>query len=176
MERRNYLAIELARWDIEREASERYIGFVVRSRLKRVPNEAVKCNAFAHEEEARWFPHRCIEFVKSPDGHVLRSNREMRRAFRAYFRDHFARCHDLLVQEFYSYLADFPRLGEAEAVNCEGLVTKCEVCDALKQVDFNKSPGLEGLPYEVVLRDVIHVCPYSDGFVSPLVLSGNHSR
>ena len=34
----------------------------------------------------------------------------------------------------------------------EGLVTECEVCNALKQVGFNISPGLDGLPYEVYLR------------------------
>ena len=32
------------------------------------------------------------------------------------------------------------------------MVTECEVCDALKQVGLNKSPILNGLPYEVYLR------------------------
>ena len=36
------LTVELARGDLERESSERYKGYVVRSRLKRVLNEAVK--------------------------------------------------------------------------------------------------------------------------------------
>ena len=40
----------------------------------------------------------------------------------------------------------------AEAASCEGLVTECEVRNALKQVGFNKSMGLDGLPYEVYLR------------------------
>ena len=62
------------------------------------------------EEEVRRFPHRNIEFVKSPDGHVPRSNREMRDAFRAHFRDRFVRSPDLQVQEFRRYLTDFPRL------------------------------------------------------------------
>ena len=76
----------------------------------------------------------------------------MRDAFRAHFRDRFARCTDLLLQEFCSYLADFPRLGVAEAASCKGVVTECEVHDALKQVGLNKSPGLDGLPYKVYLR------------------------
>ena len=67
-------------------------------------------------------------------------------------RDRFARCTDLPLREFRSYLADFPRLGVAEAAGCEGVVTECEVRDALKQVGLNKSPGLDGLPYEVYLR------------------------
>ena len=76
----------------------------------------------------------------------------MRDAFRAHFRDRFARCPDLPIQEFRSYLADFPRLRVAEAASCEGVVTECEVRNALKQVGLNKSPGLVGLSYEVYLR------------------------
>ena len=76
----------------------------------------------------------------------------MRDAFRAHFRDCFAHCTDLPIWEFRSYLADFPRLGVAEVASCKGVVTECEVRDALKQVDLNKSPGLDGFPYEVYLR------------------------
>ena len=87
---RNSLNVELARRDFEREASELNYGFVVRSRFKRVHSEAGKCNAIAREEEVRRFPSRYIDSVKSPDGRVLRSNREMRDAFRVHFRDCFA--------------------------------------------------------------------------------------
>ena len=111
----------------------------------------MKYNLFMREE-VRSFLHRYIVFVKSPDGHALQSNREIRGAFQAHFCDRFACYPDLPVQEFLSYLADFPCLREAEAVSCEGFVTECEVCDELKQVGFNKSPGLVGLPNEVYLR------------------------
>ena len=88
---------DLARRNLEREASECYKGFVVRNRLKRVSNEAVRCNAFMRKEELRRYTDRYIEFVKSPDGRMLRSNREMREAFWAHFRDHFVRYPDLPV-------------------------------------------------------------------------------
>ena len=145
------LGVELARSDLERENSERYKGHVVRSRLNRVFYEAVKSNATAREE-VRSFPDRYITSVKIADGRLLHSSREMRDAFRTHFRDRFARCPDLPIREFRSYLADFPRLGVAEAASCEGVVTECEVRDALKQVGLNKSPGLDGLPNEVYLR------------------------
>ena len=74
----------------------------------------------------------------------------MRGAHRADFSDHFARCPDLPLQEFRSYLADFSRLGEAEVASCEWLVMR--VRDALKRVGFNMSLGLDGLPNEVYLR------------------------
>ena len=105
----------------------------------------MRSNATAREEEVRRFPDRYIDSVKSPDGRVLRSNREMRDAFRAHFRDSFARCPDLPLQEFRSYLANFPSLGAVEAARCKGVITECEVRDALE-------PGLDSLLYEVYLR------------------------
>ena len=101
----------IAKGDLEREVSERYKGFVVRNRLKRVPKEAVKCKAFMRKEVLRRFPCRYIECVNTPDGRVLRSSREIPEAFRTHFRDRFARCPDLQAQEFRDNLADFPRLG-----------------------------------------------------------------
>ena len=168
------LTVELARGNLERASSERYKGHVVRSRLRRVLNEAVKTNATAREEEVRRFPDRYIDSVKTPDGGLLRSSREMRDAFRAHFRDRFARCPDLPLQEFRSYLTDFPRLGAAETACCEGVVTECEVRDALKQVGLNKSTGPRWFAVRSVLEDVAHVCTYSDGCVQPLVRPGSH--
>ena len=55
-----------------RETSDRYNGFIVRSRLKRTLKEAEKSNVTVREEEVRRFPDRYINFVKSPDGCVLR--------------------------------------------------------------------------------------------------------
>ena len=133
------VAIDLAKGGLERKASERY-------------NEAVKSNALLCKEGLRTFPRRHIECINTPDGCVLRSSREIRGAFRVNFRDRFARCPELQVHEFRNYLADFPRLGEAEAASCEVVVTECEVRSALKLVGLNRSPGLDGLPNEVYLR------------------------
>ena len=98
------------------------------------------------------FPFQYIKSVKSPDKYVLQSNCEMCEAFQEHFHDHFACCPDLLVQEFYSYLADFSHLWEAEAASCESVVTECEVHAVLKQVGLNKSPRLDGLPYKMYLK------------------------
>ena len=97
----------------------------------------MKSNATAREE-LRSFPDRYVDSVKTPDGRLLRSSREMRDAFRAHFRDHFARCTDHLLREFLIYLADFLSLGMGEAACCGGVVTECEARDALKQVGLNK--------------------------------------
>ena len=66
------------------------MGYVIISWLKRVPNKALKCNAFSQEEEVRRFLFWYIKLVKTPDGHGLESNPEMPEAFRAYFHDRFA--------------------------------------------------------------------------------------
>ena len=110
--------------------------------LKRVLNEAVKSNTTAREEEVRRFPDGYIDSIKSPDVHVPRSIREMRDAFRTHFCDRFAYRTDLLPLEFRCYLVDFRA---KEAASCEDVVTECEVCNALNQVDHNKLPGLDGL-------------------------------
>ena len=61
----------------------------------------------------------------------------------------------VLISHFRSFAAILPispRLGAAEAASCEGMISECEFRDVLKQVGLNKSPGLDGLPYEVYLR------------------------
>ena len=109
----------------------------------------MKSNVTVREEEVRRFPGRYIDSVKSPNGCLLRSNRRIHDAFRAYFRDRFALCTDLPLQEFRSYLADLPSQLAASVALRRGVDTEC---DALKLVGLNKSPGLDGLPYEVYLR------------------------
>ena len=81
MEQEDAIAVELVRRDLDRAASERYKGYVIRSKLKAVPNEAVKCKTDVRKKEARRFSHRYIESAKSPVGHVLRSRREIGVAF-----------------------------------------------------------------------------------------------
>ena len=56
----------------------------------------------------------------------------------------------ILISPFRSFAAISPT--SPAAASCKGVVTVCEVRDALKQVGLNKSPGLDGLPYEVYLR------------------------
>ena len=60
----------------------------------------------------------------------------------------------VLISRFRSFAAILltSPASATEATSYEGVITECEVCDALKQVGLNKSPGLDGLPYEVYLR------------------------
>ena len=66
VEGRDSLAIDLARQDPECEANEHYKRYIVRSRLKRVPNEAVKCNTFTYEEEVQKVSLSVFRFCQVP--------------------------------------------------------------------------------------------------------------
>ena len=147
------LAIDVARRDLEHEASEHYKGFVVRNRLKRVSNEAVRCNAFMRKKELRRYTDWYIEFVKSPDRpHAVV---ELQNAWGFFGRISEIGLPAALTswsREFCNYLADFPHLWAVESACCEGLVMECKARNALKQVGLNKSPGLDGLSYKVYLR------------------------
>ena len=60
----------------------------------------------------------------------------------------------VLNSRFWSFAAissTSPALGQLKQL-VQGVVTECEVHDALKQVGLNKSAGRDGLPYEVYLR------------------------
>ena len=98
--------------------------------------------------------------------------REMRDALWMHFRDHFARCPDLSVQEFRSYLANFLRLREVEADSSECFVTEWSVRDALKQVGLNKSPT-RWFTLRSATEAAAHVCAYFNEYVQSLVRPGS---
>ena len=151
----------LARWDLEREASKRCNGYVVRLRLKRVPNEAVKYNAFALEEEVRRFPFRYIDSVKSPDGHVLLSNCEMLEAFRVHFRDRFFSLFwppSSGVSQLFSWLSS-PSGGGSSLLRGFSYWMRDSWCFEARTRLFTRRRVLEA---------AAHVCAYSDGHVPPL--------
>ena len=146
------LDVGLARSDLQRLNSERYEGQVVRARLNRVSNEAVNVDAEMRQEEIRRFPERNIKEIKTPDGDTRRTTNGICNAFREHLAARFTRIEALPVEDFQVYLADFPRLEAADAARLEGVITESEVRAALRTVSTNKSPGLDGLPYEMYLR------------------------
>ena len=100
------LEIELTRRDLECKANECYQGFIVRTRLDRVSNEAVKHNLNSHREELQRFPFRHNKSVMSSNRHKLWSDQEICDTFQADFCDRFTRLPNLLVEVFSSYLAN----------------------------------------------------------------------
>ncbi|CAE1227672.1 unnamed protein product [Acanthosepion pharaonis] len=115
-------------------------------------SEAVNLGADLRREEVRRGGDRYIREVEAPEGHTLRATDDMCEAFRRHFESRFTKEPGLREEEFRSYLADFPRLSPIEAASCEGEITEDEVYVVLKKVGRGKSPGLDGLPYELYLR------------------------
>ena len=54
--------------------------------------------------------------------------------------------------QFDTYLANFSCLLVTEVAGYEGRIKEDEIQEALKSVGLDKSPGIDGLPYEVYLR------------------------
>ena len=98
-------------------------------------------------EELRHATDRHIASVTSPDGQRRTTNETI---CKEYFLKLFTREPELSRAQSDTYLADFPRLSATEAAGCEGRIK--EIREALKSVGLDKSPGIEGLPYEVYLR------------------------
>ena len=80
------------------------------------------------------------------------TNEAICKEFQQYFLKLFTREPGLSSAQFDTYLANFPCLSATEAAGCEGCITEDEVWKAMKSVGLDKSPGINGLPYEVYLR------------------------
>ena len=87
-------------------------------------------------------PSRYIESVKFPDGHVLQSNCKCARPSRCIYRDHFARCPDLLTCPDLAFGRLKPLAARVWLLNAKSLT----------HVGVSKSPGIDDLPCEVYLR------------------------
>lgn len=70
---------------------------------------------------------------------TLRVTKDLCEEFRRYFEGRFTKVPSLNIDEFRSYLADFPWLSPTEAASCEGEITEGEIYLALKKVgrDFS---------------------------------------
>ena len=119
-------------------------ALVVRPRLKRMSCEAMNMA----QELLRHAADRHIACVTSPDGQRRITNEAICKEFRQYFLKLFTREPGLSSAQFDTYLADFPCLSATKAAGCEGLIKE----EALKSAELDKSPGINGLPYEVYLK------------------------
>ena len=145
--------VNVAKAELASLQMKEYQALVVRARLKRISCEATNMAQELQTEELRHAADRQIASVTSPDGQRRTTNEAICREFRQYFLKLFTREPGLSSAQFDTYLADFPRLSATEAAGCEGRIKEEEeIREALKSVGLEKSPGIDGLPYEVYLR------------------------
>ena len=144
--------VNVAKAELASLQMKEYQALVVRARLKRISCEATNMAQELQTEELRHAADRQIASVTSPDGQRRTTNEAICREFRQYFLKLFTREPGLSSAQFDTYLADFPRLSATEAAGCEGRIKEEEeIREALKSVGLEKSPGIDGLPYEVYL-------------------------
>ena len=127
-------------------------ALVVWARLKRMSCEATNMAQELRAEELRHAADRHIASVTSPDGQRQTTNQAICKEFQQYFQKLFTREPELSRAQSDTYLADFPRLSVTKAAGWEGGIKEDEIREALKSVGLDKSPGIDGLPYEVYLR------------------------
>ena len=127
-------------------------ALVVRARLNRMSPEATNMAAELRLEELRSASNRHIASVTSPDGRQVTTDKGICEEFRSYFQDLFTREPGLSSAQFDTYLADFPCLEATESAGCEGHITEAEIREAISNVGTEKTPGIDGLPYELYLR------------------------
>ena len=144
--------VNIAKAELASLQIKEYQALVVRARLKRMSCEATNMAQELRTEELRHATDRHIASVTSPEGLRRTTNEAICGEFRQYFLKLFTREPGLSSAQFDTYLADFPRLSATEAAGCEGCIKEEEIRDALKSVGLDKSPGIDGLPYEVYLR------------------------
>ena len=139
--------VNVAKAELTSLQIKKYQALVVRARLKRMSCEATNMAQELRDEELRH-----IASVTSPDGQRQTTNEVICREFRQYFLKLFTMEPGLSSAQFDTYLANFPCLSATEAAGCEGRIKKEEIREALMSVGLDKSPGIDGLPYEVYLR------------------------
>ena len=144
--------VNVAKAELASLQIKEYQALVVRARLKRMSCEAMNMAQELRAEELRHATNRHIASVTSPDGQRRTTNKAICREFRQYFLKLFTGEPGLSSAQFDTYLADFPCLSVTEAAGCEGCIKEEEIREALKSFGLDKSPGIDGLPYEVYLR------------------------
>ena len=93
--------------------------------------------------------------VTSPEGQRKTTNEGIWREFRYFFRKLFTMEPILCSAQFNVYLAVFPRLEAMEVDEYEKPITKDEIRQALKTVETDKTPGIDG----TVLTKCTWGCP-----------------
>ncbi|KAJ8020229.1 hypothetical protein HOLleu_39763 [Holothuria leucospilota] len=131
-----------------RIVEEELRGAQIRSRVKLL-EEGEKSAAFFFREEKRRSDKRTIKCIRNRDGSITSDHVEIMGRFHEFYSDLFSshECVDegmqnLFVQSLHS------RVRENDKVMLDQSINLQEIKKALSLVAKNKSPGLDGLPYD----------------------------
>ncbi len=141
-----------ARMALDHFFAAKHQGCVVRAKARALKCEGTKAVRWARVAEAQRGNKTTIRSLTDPDGHVLLDSKQMCAAFQQHFAQLFGASGERPSEtalDFSAYLNGLPRLSAVDAESCEKPITADEIRMAVSGCAKNKSPGLDGLPYEL---------------------------
>ena len=98
--------------------------------------------------EKRNFENKCITKIKV-EGNCISDQDNILREIKHYYENLYKEESDICTEIQKGFLqGEFPRLINEVAANCEGILTEQECTNALKKLNFGKTPGSDGLNIE----------------------------
>ena len=98
--------------------------------------------------EKRNFENKCITKIKV-EGNCISDQDNILREIKHYYENLYKEESDICPEIQKVFLqGEFPRLTNEVAANCEGILTDKECTNALKKLNFGKTPGSDGLNIE----------------------------
>ena len=138
--------LEEKRAELCKIMEEKVRGNIVRSRAK-IYEEDEKSSKYFLSLEKHSQAQKAITLMKDKEGNLLNKQEAIRDEIHKFYSELYEEDNlsdKKIEEEFFN--STTLCLDEQEADTCEGLITRKELLDALKQSSNNKAPGIDGIP------------------------------
>ena len=139
--------LEASKLELEEIVKMRTKGAILRCKAKWY-NEGEKNTQYFLNLEKRHFKLSTISQLKTRDNTYITSDKDILSTAEVFYRDLYRSPLLPMTENDYFENVNTSRLDQSEVCHCEGLLTKQERFEALKDNHSDKSPGSDGLPAE----------------------------
>jgi len=134
-------------------------GLIVRSRIKWAEHGEKSSKYFCNLEK-RSNDKKNIFMLRTDDNSPVSDQNDILQHLQSFYSKLYSDSHNLVHADLANFLDDvnFPKLSEDSKNNLDKPISKAEILASLKDLKFNKTPGLDGLPvefYVVFFHDII---------------------
>ncbi|KAJ8018623.1 hypothetical protein HOLleu_43296 [Holothuria leucospilota] len=164
--------------DIDNLLRSEVEGALIRSRVKYL-EDGEKPSSFFFKQESRKASQKIIHSVRNNSGDIVTDDNDIACVFHNFYSNLFSREDNVdhnMQNEFIKFLS--VTVDPSDKMNLDGPISLEEVKAALMNMSNNKSPGLDGIPYELYRKffdimgnDLTDV--YNGIFLRALFLSHN---
>ncbi|KAJ8034819.1 hypothetical protein HOLleu_21821 [Holothuria leucospilota] len=164
--------------DIDNLLRSEVEGAFIRSRVKYL-EDGEKPSSFFFKQESRKASQKIIHSVRNNSGDIVTDDNDIACVFHNFYSNLFSREDNVdhnMQNEFIKFLS--VTVDPSDKMNLDGPISLEEVKAALMNMSNNKSPGLDGIPYELYRKffdimgnDLTDV--YNGIFLRALFLSHN---